>query len=146
MAAPSAKKRLIARLILLALLVGAVLLFKYLKQNHQNLPQSNTPTTETPKTKAGEVPAYVLDVLRYIRSNGQAPEGYVGGREFQNREKRLPQKNAAGTRIRYSEWDVHPKTAGKNRGAERLVTGSDHSAWYTADHYKSFLKIPQTGN
>jgi len=36
---------------------------------------------------------------------------------------------------------VNPRMPGKNRGPERLVTGSDGSAYYTADHYKSFIKI-----
>ena len=50
-------------------------------------------------------------------------------------------KDAENKRIRYSEWDVHPKVQGQNRGPERLITGSDHSAYYTRDHYKTFLKI-----
>lgn len=90
---------------------------------------------------ASEVPDYVLEVLAHVRQNDAAPEGYVGGREFQNREKRLPQRDPSGQRIRYREWDVYPKVQGRNRGAERLVTGSDRSAWYTKDHYATFLKI-----
>ena len=90
---------------------------------------------------AAQAPAYALEVLSYIRRNGEAPKGYVGGREFMNKEKRLPQKDVSGQRIRYSEWDVHEKVPGQNRGPERLITGSDHSAYYTADHYKNFLRI-----
>jgi ribonuclease T1 len=32
---------------------------------------------------------------------------------------------------------------GTNRGAERLVTGSDGSAYYTSDHYQTFRRIQQ---
>lgn len=85
-----------------------------------------------------EVPNHVLATLVYIRSEGQAPENFVGGRTFQNREKRLPKlKNDI-----YKEWDVYPKKPGKNRGAERLVTSS-LKAYYTKDHYNSFISIKE---
>jgi len=29
-----------------------------------------------------------------------------------------------------------------NRGAERIVTGSDGRAWYTGDHYQHFTEMP----
>ena len=87
------------------------------------------------------VPEKVATVLRYIDKHRKAPEGYVGGRTFGNFEKLLPQKDRRGRKVRYQEWDVNRKVPGKNRGAERLVTGSDGSAYYTRDHYKSFIKI-----
>jgi guanyl-specific ribonuclease Sa len=87
------------------------------------------------------VPAKVAKVLKYIDENKKAPEGYVGGRTFLNAEKRLAQKDKRGRSIKYQEWDVNPKVQGKNRGAERLVTGSDGSAYYTGDHYKTFIRI-----
>ena len=138
MATPSPRKRLIARLILLAVLLGIVW---FVRSRQQAAPEPVNTGIQTTQPQTATAPAYALKVLQYIRQNGQAPDGYVGGREFQNREKRLPQKAPDGKKIRYSEWDVHPKTTGKDRGPERLVTGSDHSAWYTKDHYKSFLKI-----
>lgn len=143
MKSPSVQKRLFARLIILAALL-AVTWFVWHRQQ-QTLPAvpASLPT-QTESTKSGKnakTPAYVLEVLEHIRRNGQAPDGYVGGREFQNREKRLPLKAPDKQKIRYSEWDVHPKVKGKNRGPERLITGSDHSAYYTKDHYKTFMKI-----
>lgn len=87
------------------------------------------------------IPVYVLETLETIETTGKAPKGYVGGRTFQNREKRLPKKDSDGKKVKYREWDVHPKVKGKNRGAERLVTGSDDNAYYTSDHYRSFTKI-----
>ncbi len=86
-------------------------------------------------------PDYVIKTLMYIKINDKAPEGYVGGRTFFNREKRLPKTDASGKKIKYREWDVHRKVKGKNRGAERLVTGSDGSAYYTKDHYRTFKKV-----
>ncbi len=141
------QKRLLARLIILGVLIGLAWFVWHRKQQQQTLQvdPGPTPTTQTGNgntQNSNQAPAYVLKVLQYIRNNnGQAPDGYVGGREFLNREKKLPAKAPDGKKIRYSEWDVHPKEKGKNRGPERLVTGSDHSAYYSNDHYKHFLKI-----
>ena len=87
------------------------------------------------------VPAKVARVLKHIDETGEAPKNYVGGRHFGNFEGQLPKRDKKGKTIKYQEWDVNPKIPGKNRGAERLITGSDGSAHYTADHYKSFKKI-----
>jgi ribonuclease T1 len=89
----------------------------------------------------GDVPSYALETLKYIEEHNEAPQGYVGGREFKNFEGLLPKKADDGTKLKYQEWDVHPKVNGKNRGAERLVTSSNDHAYFTADHYKSFTKI-----
>jgi ribonuclease T1 len=127
------------------LLLSTILFFTSCKQEQRPL-QIEKPVAPTSKEVEGNkknraVPSYVLEVLQYIKANEAAPEGYVGGRNFQNREKQLPLKTPAGKNIRYREWDVYPKVQGKNRGAERLVTGSDQSAWYTKDHYRSFLRV-----
>ena len=87
------------------------------------------------------IPAKVVEVLKYIKANGSAMDGYVGGREFTNRQNVLPINNTSGTRIRYQEWDVNPKVQGQNRGTQRLCTGDDGRSWYTSDHYKSFTEI-----
>jgi ribonuclease T1 len=88
-----------------------------------------------------KIPAKVYEVLAYIQANKRAPEGYVGGRRFGNFEKNLPQKDDSGHKINYQEWDVNPKQQGRNRGAERLVTGSDGRAWFTQNHYDSFVEV-----
>ena len=87
------------------------------------------------------VPEKALRVLKYVRENGVAMSGYVGGRRFGNFEGLLPKKDASGRRIDYQEWDVNPKIQGKNRGAERLITGTDVKGYYTSDHYGSFLLV-----
>lgn len=104
---------------------------------------SKEPFTEEKNKKEilkGKAPAYAIETLEYIRKNNAAPSGFVGGRKFGNYEKRLPQKDESGNKIAYQEWDVHPKVAGKNRGAERLVTSIDH-AYFTEDHYNTFTQI-----
>ena len=83
-----------------------------------------------------KVPGAARETLQLIEArHGEPIPGYVGGRTFQNRERRLPR----GT---YREYDVHPKVPGKNRGPERIVieqrTGK---AYYTGDHYKTFIPM-----
>jgi ribonuclease T1 len=81
------------------------------------------------------VPAKVIQVLQIVRSTGQPPDGYVGGRVFQNREGRLP---VAGD---YREFDVDPHNG--NRNAERIIVEwNTKKAWYTADHYQTFTSLP----
>ena len=93
----------------------------------------------------GRVPANVLAVLDTIQSTGRAPAGYRGGRTFSNDGRGhgqvLPRRTSTGEPIQYREWDVHPYHRGVNRGADRLITGSDGRAWYTADHYRTFIPI-----
>lgn len=52
-------------------------------------------------------------------------------------ETKIPNPNVAS----YKEWDINPYKYGQNRGTERIVTGSDGSAWYTPDHYKTWYQI-----
>jgi ribonuclease T1 len=91
------------------------------------------------------VPATAKEILNYIDAHHRAPDGYEGGRTFHNLGEGgghpLPTTDDNGRPIRYQEWDIHPKRAGRNRGAERLVTGSDGSAYFTADHYRNFTRI-----
>jgi len=106
-------------------------------QNYQNRQEE----TAASSLNQGEIPNKVLKVLDYVRQYGRAPDGYVGGRTFGNFEGHLPKQDASGQQIRYQEWDVNPKIQGRNRGTERLITGSDSRAYYTQDHYNSFTEI-----
>ena len=106
---------------------------KYASENRADNTQADIRT--------GDVPTKALKVLKYARENGVAMDGYVGGRRFGNFENLLPKKDASGKRIEYQEWDVNPKIQGKNRGTERLITGSDGKAYYTNDHYRSFVEV-----
>jgi guanyl-specific ribonuclease Sa len=81
-------------------------------------------------------PQKAYDLLQRLDERDGSPlPGYVGGREFQNRERRLP-------RGRYREYDVNPKIRGRSRDAERIVierqTGK---AYYTGDHYRTFVPL-----
>jgi ribonuclease T1 len=116
-----------------------------LSNNEQNKARSKENTRKNSKENTDyqrntSIPKKVYEVLKYVRANGEAMQGYVGGRTFQNREKRLSMTDEKGKKIRYQEWDVNPKERGRNRGAERLIT-SDTKAFYTSDHYKTFQEI-----
>ena len=66
---------------------------------------------------------------------GKALPGYIGGRVFQNRERRLP-------RGRYREYDVNPKIRGHSRDAERIVIEQETGrAYYTGNHYRTFTPL-----
>ncbi|MCC2640684.1 MAG: putative Guanyl-specific ribonuclease Sa [Nitrospira sp.] len=84
----------------------------------------------------GTIPAVARETLQVIEARqGDPLPGYVGGRTFLNRERKLP-------RGRYREYDVHPKVRGKNRGAERIVIEQrSGKAYYTSDHYHSFVPM-----
>ena len=87
-------------------------------------------------TTQSNVPQRAVSVLNEVKATGRAPRGFVGGRTFQNREARLP---SAG---HYKEYDVNPKSSGVSRGAQRIVVDRDSGrAWYTSDHYKTFIEI-----
>jgi len=82
------------------------------------------------------VPLKAQDLLKRLQERDGAPlPGYIGGREFQNRERRLPRGN-------YREYDVNPKIRGHSRDAERLVI-EQHTgkAYYTGDHYRTFTPL-----
>jgi guanyl-specific ribonuclease Sa len=104
-------------------------------QSRQNDPPQQNRTGDS------LIPQKVYDVLKYIKANNGPMDGYVGGREFRNRERQLPERDTGGKPIDYQEWDVHPKIEGQNRGTERIVTGSDGRSWYTRDHYRTFMEI-----
>lgn len=81
-------------------------------------------------------PQKAYDLLKQLEERGGIPlPGYIGGRGFQNRERRLP-------RGYYREYDVNPKIRGRGRDAERIVieqrTGK---AYYTGNHYRTFVPL-----
>jgi ribonuclease T1 len=87
---------------------------------------------------ATRIPDKAITVYEHVLKTGTAPAGYVGGRTFENRERRLPEGRD------YREYDVNPRVKGENRGPERLIV--DHAtgnAWYTPDHYQTFFVVPR---
>jgi guanyl-specific ribonuclease Sa len=96
-----------------------------------------TPPLDRQLHRAAEDPLQkAKDLLEAIqRHEGKALPGYIGGRVFQNRERRLP-------RGHYREYDVNPKKRGRPRDAERIIIEQDSGrAYYTGDHYRTFMPL-----
>ncbi|MEU8896994.1 ribonuclease domain-containing protein [Nocardia sp. NPDC048505] len=96
-------------------------------------------------TRVPGVPDRAYATLREIDA-GRWPQsanapGTKGGDQWMNRGSKLPRTDSAGKAVTYQEWDVNPKQRNRSRDAERIVTGSDGSAWYTADHYETFTRM-----
>jgi guanyl-specific ribonuclease Sa len=99
-------------------------------------------TAPTPSNPS--IPARAWQTLSLIDAGqwpGSATPGTEGGDIWYDRDAALPATDASGRPIGYREWDVNPKQPGHSRDAERIVTGSDGSAWYTGNHYRTFTRM-----
>lgn len=86
------------------------------------------------------VPQEAFDTLDFIeKHNGSPPKGYKGGRTYandgRNGGEKLPDEYGP-----FREYDIYARIPGPDRGLERVVTGNG-AAWYTPDHYYSFIRI-----
>ena len=54
---------------------------------------------------------------------------------------RLPEADAAGNPIAYTEHTVNPRPPGGSLDGSRIVTGTDGSAWATTDHFQTWTQI-----
>ena len=75
------------------------------------------------------------------RSKSDKTKGTHDDGEFQNRDGDLPKEDSGGNKIEYREHDVNNKKEGQGRDAERFVSGSDGSVYYTDDHYETFTRL-----
>lgn len=116
---------------------------------HSSASASAAPGSDTAEPSAHDderrIPARVRETLELVDAGdwpaaADAP-GTRGGQTFRNNEGLLPATGDRGERLRFQEWDVNPKRPGRGRDAERIVTASDGSAWYTLDHYRTFVLI-----
>ncbi|WP_305092276.1 ribonuclease domain-containing protein [Prescottella sp. R16] len=161
MAAPKSKNPIVALLVALAGLAVAVFVgttqiggdtdtaaatTTTTSVTASSAPKPAVPKTTSPKTTApvdSTIPQAVWATLAAVDAGRWPPSdapGTQGGRTFGNHEGRLPASND-GQKVRYQEWDVNRKQPGRGRDAERIVTGSDGSAWYTDDHYETFTRM-----
>ena len=87
--------------------------------------------------------AQIRDVVESMDRTGRPPTGVAqggrrGGRRgvFEHAERRLP-VHPSGY---YHESDVWPPRAA-GRGADRLIFGRDGEVYYSADHYRTFVRL-----
>jgi ribonuclease T1 len=92
-------------------------------------------TAAAAELRVDELPREARATLELIKAGGPFPYPQ-DGRIFSNRERLLPHKN----RGYYREYTV--RTPGvRGRGARRIVAGGSGEFYYTADHYRSFMRI-----
>ncbi len=140
-------------LYLVVFLVAGIFLIKYLQkcQEEKNAPVKTEHTSSSPinneKNEVAKdqshrgVPAQAIEIFQYAMTHGgDTKPGYRGNTFFSNREKNLPQKEG-GIKLKYKEYDIYPWIKGHNRGPERVVISSKGIGYYTADHYRTFIKI-----
>lgn len=88
-----------------------------------------------PVRALSSLPAEATDTVRLIQRGGPYPysrDGIV----FGNREGILPAEPSGY----YHEYTV-PTPGSSDRGARRIVTGSQGEYYYTGDHYGSFVVV-----
>jgi guanyl-specific ribonuclease Sa len=111
----------------------------------ETLPAAPRPREAPPATLLGdhELERQVALVIDSVDRTGHPPAGVAqGGRRrgkrgtFENAEGRLP-RQADGY---YTESDIWPRGAG-GRGARRLIFGRGGEVYYTADHYRTFVRV-----
>lgn len=87
------------------------------------------------------VPIAALRVALYYNKTGRSPCGFGKPAAFHDDGTLLPRKTKE---IAYKRMAIYPKIKGLNRGARRLIVGSDNHFYYTADHYQSVIAISNT--
>ncbi len=91
------------------------------------------------KKNEPRIPAQVLEILHYVETFHEPKKGYLGGTVYQNYDKRLPVLTARGDTIVYRKWNVYSNHVISDQAL--LITGNDHSAWYTDKVCKKINRI-----
>ncbi len=125
--------------ILLLLLAGVVLVVV----GSRDLTSQDPPGTAAPKQtqssrSSQELPREVFETIALIESDGPFPHSRDGA-VFMNRESLLPSHE----RGYWHEYTV-PTPGESDRGARRIVAGRGGELYYTADHYRSFVRVKET--
>ncbi|WP_082582000.1 ribonuclease domain-containing protein [Aeromicrobium sp. Root236] len=98
-------------------------------------PTSTTQTQAVPDRQG--LPAEAFETIALIRAGGPFPysrDGVV----FMNREGLLPEHE----RGYWHEYTV-PTPGESDRGARRIIAGRGGELYYTADHYRSFVRVKE---
>ena len=113
--------------------LAAVLVALWLPLSGWGFQQS--PHIAVPDVGATGLPDEALATLALIKQGGPFPFR-KDGMTFQNRERRLPKRG----RDYYREYTV-PTPGARDRGARRIIAGAGGELYYTADHYRTFVRI-----
>jgi ribonuclease T1 len=94
----------------------------------------HTPATTT--VGLSTLPPQAAATVRLIEQGGPFPYPRNDGAAFHNLEHRLPAEPDGY----YHEYTV-PTPGSPDRGARRIITGSDGKFYYTGDHYQTFVRV-----
>lgn len=93
------------------------------------------PDPTLPVIRVDDLPREARDTLVLIKQGG--PFLYKrDGVVFGNRERRLPSRPSGY----YREYTV-PTPGARDRGARRIIAGTQGEYYYTDDHYNTFRRI-----
>jgi guanyl-specific ribonuclease Sa len=98
--------------------------------------QESSVIAQIPAVSLSQLPPQVQTTLTLIDKGGPFPYPQKDGTVFSNREGILPKKPKGY----YREYTV-PTPGATNRGARRLVMGSNGEIYYTNNHYQSFVRV-----
>ena len=102
-------------------------------------PATTIVRSPTPQQVIARAPQQARPVVQEILKTGTSK---YTPHTFKNYEGKLPNMNMSNlTQIQYKAHDLGPSISPKLRGVERVISGSDGSIWYTADHYKTFVRL-----
>ena len=94
-----------------------------------------TPVSGLATMVVAQLPPEGVTTLRLIAAGGPFPFAQDGA-TFANREGLLPEHGSGW----YKEYTV-VTPGSSDRGARRIVAGSDGGRFYTSDHYASFREV-----
>ena len=79
-------------------------------------------------------------LLSHVRKKGSPPKHFKGGSKFRDDQGALARQGGSG---KYKKYDIAPKSPkGIKRTSERIIIDQETGqAWYTPDHYKTFIPI-----
>ena len=153
---PSATRRRVPAWVVVALVVGAVVLWALARTGSGEfldppaaLPSQSvtagpssgttgpTPDSGLPTVAESALPDEAATTLALIRAGGPFPHEEDGG-TFGNRERLLPRQQGGY----YREFTV--ETPGEDdRGPRRIVAGAQGDLYWTTDHYASFRQVEE---
>jgi ribonuclease T1 len=131
-------RRITIGLVGLVLLVVLVWLIRDLSGGSATSSGAQVPGTSSGLTESAlsALPVQAGQTYRLIEAGGPFPYPHNDGVVFGNREHRLPAERSGY----YHEYTV-PTPGSRDRGARRLITGTDHELYYTGNHYVSFVVV-----
>jgi ribonuclease T1 len=97
--------------------------------------QGDADPTDLPRVALTELPPEAAQTVALVDAGGPFPydrDGIV----FENREGLLPDEPSGY----YHEYTV-PTPGASDRGARRIIVGSNGELYWTDDHYRSFERI-----